>query len=71
MGRLTLDLFLGFSNAYYFTCVWPTALKFSCVTNLDMLFLTMGFISLVDEIQFMLISSCHICIRWIQYNYSV
>ena len=28
-----------------------------------MLFLMMGFISLVDEIQFMLISSRHICIR--------
>ena len=28
-----------------------------------MLFLTMGFISLVDEILFMLISSRHICIR--------
>ena len=28
-----------------------------------MLFLVMGFISLVDEIQFMLISSRHICIR--------
>ena len=30
--------------------VWPTALKLGCVTNLDMLFLVMGFISLVDEI---------------------
>ena len=28
-----------------------------------MLFLVMGFISLVDEIQFMLISSLHICMR--------
>ena len=43
--------------------VWPTALKLGCVTNLDMLFLVLGFISLVDEIQFMLISSRHICIR--------
>ena len=32
-------------------------------TNFDMLFLVMGFISLVDEIKFMLISSSHICIR--------
>ena len=46
--------------------VWPTALKLGCITNLDMLFLIMGFISLVDEIQFMLISSCHICIRSIK-----
>ena len=34
-----------------------------CLTNFDMLFLVMGFISLVDEIQFMLIRSRHICIR--------
>ena len=49
--------------------VWPTALKPGCVTNFDMLFLVMGFISLVDEIQFMLISSRHICIRsmWLLY----
>ena len=40
-----------------------TALKLGCITNFDMLFLVMGFISLVDEIQFMLISSRHICIR--------
>ena len=30
--------------------VWPTALKLGCVTNFDMLFLVMGFISLVDAI---------------------
>ena len=35
------------------------ALKLGCVTNLDMLFLVMGFTSLVDDIQFMLISSHH------------
>ena len=33
----------------------PTALKLGCVSNLDTLFLMMEFISLVDEIQFMLI----------------
>ena len=33
------------------------------VTHLDTLFLVIGFISLVDEIQCMLISSCNICIR--------
>ena len=38
------------------SCFWPTALKLDCITNFDMLFLVMGFISLVDEIQFMLIS---------------
>ena len=48
--------------------VWHTALKPGCVTNFDMLFLVMGFISLVDEIQFMLISSHHICIRSIDVN---
>ena len=37
--------------------------KLGCITNFDMLFLMMGFISLVDEIQFMLINSHHICIR--------
>ena len=35
--------------------VWHTALKPGCVTNFDMLFLVMVFISSVDEIQFMLI----------------
>ena len=44
---------------YHFTCVWPTALKLGCVTNLDMLFVVTGNVSLVDEIQFMLISSRH------------
>ena len=33
------------------------------ITNFDTLFLVMGLISLVDEVQFMLISSRHICIR--------
>ena len=54
-------LFSGVSNVYHFACVWPTALKLDCITNFDMLFLVMGFISLVNEIQFMLISSRHIC----------
>ena len=56
-------LFSGVLNVYHFACVWPTALKLGSITNFDMLFLVMGFISLVDEIQFMLISSRHICIR--------
>ena len=46
----------------------PTSLKRDCITNFDMLFLVMGFISLVDEIEFMLISSRHICIRSICLN---
>ena len=58
----------SFSNVYHFACVWPTALKLGCITNLDTFFLVMGFISLVDEIQFMLISSRHICIRSMQKN---
>ena len=56
-------LFSGFSNVYHFACVWPTALKLGCITNFDMLFHVIGFISLVDEIQFMLFSSRHICIK--------
>ena len=56
-------LFSGFSNVYHSACVWPTALKLGRITNFDMLFLVMGFVSLVDEIQFMLINSRHICIR--------
>ena len=59
-----LSLIFGFF--YHSACVWPTALKLGCLTNFDMLFLVIGFISLVDEIQFMLISSCHICIRSIR-----
>ena len=65
MGRLTtihLSLIFGFSNVYHSACVCPTALKLGCITNFDMLFLVMGFIALVDEIQFMLFSSHHICI---------
>ena len=30
-------------------CVSPTALQLGCITNFDMFFLVMGFISLVDE----------------------
>ena len=56
-------LFSGFSNDYHSACVWPTALKLGCVTSFDMLFPVMGLISVVNKIQFMLISSQHICIR--------
>ena len=35
------------------------SLKLGCVTNFDILFLVIGFICLVNEIQFMLISSRH------------
>ena len=52
-------LFSGFSNVCHSAAFWPTALKLGCVTNFDMLFLVMGLISLVNEIQFMLISSHH------------
>ena len=51
------------SDVCHSAWVWPTALKLGCITNFDMLFLMMEFISLVDEIQFMLISSCHFCVR--------
>ena len=50
----------GFSNVYHSTCVSPTVPELGCISNFDMLFLVMEFISLVDEIQFMLISSCYI-----------
>ena len=50
MGQLTL-LFLGFSNVFHFVCVWPTALKLGCITNFDMLFLVMWFISLVVYVE--------------------
>ena len=43
--------------------VCPTAPKLGCITNFDTLFLVMGFISLVIEIQFMLIRSHHILNR--------
>ena len=62
-------LFSGQSNVCHSACVWPTALKLGCATNLGQLFLVMGFISLVDEIQFMLISSRHICIRSIYFSF--
>ena len=39
--------FSGFSNVYYFACVWPTALKLGSVTNLDTLFLVIGFLGLM------------------------
>ena len=51
-------LLLGFSNVCHVVCVWPTFLNLGCVTNCDILHLMMGFICLVDEIKFMLIS-CH------------
>ena len=51
------------THAYHSACLWPTALKLGCVTNLDTLFLVMGSMYLIDEIQFMLIRSRHVCIR--------
>ena len=56
-------LFSGFSNVCHFACVWSIALKLGCITNFDRLFLVMGFISSVNEIQFMQISSRHISNR--------
>ena len=55
-------LFSGFSNVCHSTAFWPTALKLGCITHFDMLSLVMWFISWVNEIQFMLISSRHIWI---------
>ena len=47
--------FSGFSNVCHSAAFWPTALKLGCIANFDMLSLVMGFISLVNEIQLMLI----------------
>ena len=41
-----------FSNVCYFAAFWPTELKFDYITNFVLLFLVMGFISLVDEISY-------------------
>ena len=46
----------GFSNGYHFACVLHTSLKLGCITNFDILFIVMGFNSLI-EIQFMVIST--------------
>ena len=51
--------FIFFWNVCRPTYVWPTFLQLGCITNFNMLFLVMGFFSLVDEITFMLISSRH------------
>ena len=56
-------LFSGFLNVCHFTCIWPRALKLGCITNIDMLFLVMGFICLFYENKFMLISGRHISNR--------
>ena len=54
---------------------WPTTLKLGCFTNFDMLGLVMGFICLVHEIIFMLISIRHFEIRpfvhdWTLYSHT-
>ena len=54
-------------NVYHFACVWPTALKLGRITNVDMLFLTMRFISLFYENKFMLISGSHVWNRSVLY----
>ena len=56
-------LFSGFSNVCHFTCIWPRALKLGCITNVDMLFLTMGFICFFYVNKLMLISGGHISNR--------
>ena len=56
-------LFSGFSNVCHFTCIWSRALKLGCITNVNMLFLTMGFVCLFYENKFMLISGGHISNR--------
>ena len=53
-------LFSGFSNVCHSTCIWPTAVAVFLILTRS--FIVNGFISLVDKIQIMLISSHHICI---------
>ena len=71
MGRLTtiyLSLIFRFFKCLPFhECA---GLKFGCITNFYTLFLIMGFISLVDEIQFMPISSLFWITDWVidQFN---
>ena len=48
-----MHICLLFSGFAAILCVWPTALKLGCITDFDMLFLIMGFISLVDEMKCM------------------
>ena len=55
--------FQFFLNVCHFACVWPTALKLGCITNVDMLFPMMGFVCLCYENRFMLISGGHILNR--------
>ena len=54
MGRLT-TIHLSFTISR----VFGLQLKLGCITNFDTLFLVMGLISLVYEIQYMLISNRH------------
>ena len=48
-------LFSGSSSVCYIAGVCPKFLKVGCVTNVDKVFLVMRFISLIDEIKFLLI----------------
>ena len=51
LSYIDLSLIFGvFKCLPFHLSVWPTALKLGSITNFDILFLVMGFISLVDEI---------------------
>ena len=57
LTAIHLSLIFVFFNS---ACVWPTALKLGCVINIDMLFLVMGFISLIDKILCLtVVNTCH------------
>ena len=63
---LTAIIFVSYFQVFQMSTiprVFGQQLTLGCSTNVDIVFLVMGLISLVDEIQFMLISSRHICIR--------
>ena len=49
--------------SYFRNVDHSAALKLGCVPNFHMVFLVLGFVSLIDEIQFMLNGGRHICIR--------
>ena len=66
LGWTHYHTFVSYFRVFQMSAFWPAALKFDCISNFDMLSLVMGLISLVNEIQFMLISCRHISNRSIR-----
>ena len=59
LTAIHLIFWVSFQCLPFRVCLVITALKLGCITNFDMHFVVMGFLSLIDEIQFMLISGSH------------